>query len=92
MIFSVNHVTGLSFIFLIILDQCRNVDHAQNHKEYPLTFPYVQVILSVATCPGLQTVVNMFLVNLAVADILVLIICAPVSILQVNICEECDSD
>jgi len=42
----------------------------------------VLVILSVATCRNLQTVVNLFLVNLALADILVLIICAPVSILQ----------
>ena len=55
-----------------------------------LTFRNVpQVILSVATCSSLQTVVNMFLVNLAVADILVLIICAPVSILQVRIFVKC---
>ena len=55
-----------------------------------LTFRNVpQVILSVATCSSLQTVVNMFLVNLAVADILVLIICAPVSILQVRIGVNC---
>ena len=45
---------------------------------------YFQVILSVMTSSHLQTVVNMFLINLAMADILVLTFCAPFSILQVN--------
>ena len=45
--------------------------------------PPTQVCLSVATTPSLQTVVNVFLVNLAVADIMVLSFCAPFSILQV---------
>ena len=42
-----------------------------------------QVSLSVFRCKKLQTIVNLFLVNLAVADILVLAFCAPFSILQV---------
>ena len=42
------------------------------------------VCLSVATASNLQTMVNLFLVNLALADILVLLVCAPFSILQVK--------
>ena len=45
----------------------------------------LKVCLSVATTPSLQTVVNVFLVNLAVADIMVLSFCAPFFILQVLI-------
>jgi hypothetical protein len=44
----------------------------------------ILVCLSVATASNLQTMVNLFLVNLALADILVLLVCAPFSILQVN--------
>ena len=48
--------------------------------------PIPVILYSVPANTGLdlplQTVVNLFLVNLALADILVLIICAPVSILQ----------
>ena len=45
----------------------------------------ILVCLSVATASNLQTMVNLFLVNLALADIVVLLVCAPFSILQVNI-------
>ena len=45
----------------------------------------VLVCISVLTAPSLKTVVNIFLVNLAVADILVLMICAPFSVLQVAV-------
>ena len=44
----------------------------------------ILVCLSVATASNLQTVVNLLLVNLAIADISVLLICAPFSILQVR--------
>ena len=44
----------------------------------------ILVCLSLATASNLQTMVNLFLVNLALADILVLLVCAPFSILQVN--------
>ena len=44
----------------------------------------ILVCLSVATASNLQTMVNLFLVNLALADIFVLLVCAPFSILQVN--------
>ena len=44
----------------------------------------VLVCLSVATCSELKTIVNILLVNLAIADILVLLFCAPFSILQVT--------
>ena len=43
----------------------------------------ILVCLSVATASSLKTMVNLFLVNLALADILVLLVCAPFSILQV---------
>ena len=45
----------------------------------------VLVILSVATNNELRTLVNILLVNLAIADVLVLTFCAPFSILQVKI-------
>ena len=48
-----------------------------------LTILTVKVCLAVATTRSLQTVVNVFLVNLAVADMMVLSFCAPFSILQV---------
>ena len=44
----------------------------------------VLVCLSVATCSELKTIVNILLVNLAIADVLVLLFCAPFSILQVT--------
>ena len=49
-----------------------------------LIIRFLQVILSVVTNSQLQTIVNTFLINLALADILVLILCAPFSILQVK--------
>ena len=48
-----------------------------------LTILTVKVCLAVATTRSLRTVVNVFLVNLAVADMMVLSFCAPFSILQV---------
>ena len=44
----------------------------------------VLVCLSVATSAELKTIVNILLVNLAIADVLVLLFCAPFSILQVT--------
>ena len=48
-------------------------------------FGNILVCLSVATNNELRTLVNILLVNLAIADILVLLFCAPFSILQVPI-------
>ena len=45
----------------------------------------VLVCLSVATNNDLRTLVNILLVNLAIADVLVLTFCAPFSILQVTL-------
>ena len=44
----------------------------------------VLVCLSVVTSSELKTIVNILLVNLAIADVLVLLFCAPFSILQVT--------
>ena len=44
----------------------------------------VLVCLSVVTSAELKTIVNILLVNLAIADVLVLLFCAPFSILQVT--------
>ena len=44
----------------------------------------VLVCLSVATSSNLKSLVNMLLVNLAISDIIVLMACAPFSILQVR--------
>ena len=48
-------------------------------------FGNILVCLSVATNNELRTLVNILLVNLAIADILVLTFCAPFSILQAPI-------